>query len=415
MITAEQPVSVWRLRSYRLILFGQLISELGASLGTLASSWLIYQATGSEAAVGGMWLLYFLPSLALQLIIGPYLDRFDKKRVMVFSQWMRSCVFFLTFGVILIQPEALWPLYLISLINGLIQPLYVPASQALLPSIVKGESLVQANAYLDSALRIAMIAGPPLGGLLVAWIGGTAVIGLVSLGYALSGGLLLLCQSQAVEARQSQSWVAMFREGLAVFYEKPLLFWLSIYAALVQFAVGITLVLNLPYITGELLGSSFHFGLFLAGYPLGYLLGSLVVPRLSGRIEQHILMLGSLAIGGATFIALGFTHNLWLAIVIEVVAGIFAPFFQVHSTSLYQRSVPSHLMGRVFSVRLLILRATMPLGVWVGGQLGDTVGIRPLFMGMGLLIVGASLFGLGFQKFAKKSLLRKVDEGTGTF
>ena len=144
LITELQSVSVWRLRSYRLILFGQLISELGASLGTLASSWLIYQATGSEAAVGGMWLLYFLPSLALQLIIGPYLDRFDKKRVMVFSQWVRSGAFGLAVGAILIQPDALWPLYLISLINGLIQPLYVPASQSLLPSLVHSDSLVKA-------------------------------------------------------------------------------------------------------------------------------------------------------------------------------------------------------------------------------------------------------------------------------
>ncbi|MGG4493427.1 MFS transporter [Brevibacillus reuszeri] len=411
----EQSVSVWRLRSYRLILFGQLISELGASLGTLASSWLIYQATGSEAAVGGMWLLYFLPSLALQLIIGPYLDRFDKKRVMVFSQWMRSGAFGIAVGAILIQPDALWPLYLISLINGLIQPLYVPASQSMLPSLVHSDSLVKANAYLDSALRIAMITGPPLGGLLVAWIGGTAVIALVAFSYALSGGLLLMCQSNPVAARPTQPWLAMFREGLAVFSEKPLLLWLSIYAALVQFAVGITLVLNLPYITAELHGSSFHVGLFLAGYPFGYLFGSLVVPRMSGRFEQHIIMLGSLAIGGATFIALGFTHNLWLAIGIEILSGLFAPFFHVHSTSLYQRFVPAHLMGRVFSVRLLILRATMPLGIWTGGQLGDSLGPRPLFMGMGALIVGASLFGLLFQKFAKKSALRKIDEGTGAF
>ncbi|MGG1660489.1 MFS transporter [Brevibacillus sp. NRS-1366] len=414
-----KPIApLWRLRSYRFILLGQLVSEFGAALGTLANSWLIYQTTGSQAAVGGMWLLYFLPSLAMQLVAGPYLDRFDKKRIMVFSQWMRSGVFCFSFLVILIQPGLLWPLYLTSLINGLIQPLYVPASQSLLPSLVKGEHLVQANAYLDSALRIAMIAGPPLGGLLVAAVGGVPVLAMVAAGYALSGGLLLMCQNISLETRAvTQSWFAMFREGLAVFYEKPLLLWLSVFSALVQFAVGITLVLNLPFIAGELHGSSFHVGIFLAGYPLGYLLGSLVVARLSftERFGQHMIMLGSLVLGGATFIALGFTYSLWLAIGIEVFAGLVAPFFHVHNTSLYQRYVPPHLMGRVFSVRLLIVRTTMPLGVWIGGQLGDQVGIRPLFMAMGALIVVASVIGLFFQKFTKKSSWRIFDEGTKPF
>lgn len=62
--------------------------------------------------------------------------------------------------------------------------------------------------------------------------------------------------------------------------------------------------------------------------------------------------------------------------------------------SLYQLSVPPQLMGRVFSVRLLIVRITMPIGVWVGGEFGGQVGIRQLFIGMGASIVAASLLGV---------------------
>jgi MFS family permease len=396
---------LYRHRPFLFILLGQLVSELGATLGTLASSWLIFHATGSYTAVGGLWLLYFLPSLAVQLIAGPYLDRWDKKRILVFCQWTRSVAYSLTFAFLLWWPEVHWPFYLTSLINGLIQPLYVPASQALLPTVVKKEQLLQATSYLDAILRMAMICGPVLGGVIVAALEGIGSLVLVAAGFALSGLLLLNSPiQQEKKADPSQTWVVMFLAGLRVFQEKPLLLWLGIFLAFVQFAVGITLVLTIPYIVDELGGSSLHVGIFQAGFPLGYLFGSLLVPYLSRYFRvKHVLMLSSIALGGATFVALGFVENLYLAIGIEVIAGLAMPFFQVHSTNLYQLSVPAELMGRVLSVRLLIMRMTMPLGVWLGGLLGEIVGIRPLYVGMGLLIVAVGLLGLFLPYFRSLS------------
>lgn len=116
-------------------------------------------------------------------------------------------------------------------------------------------------------------------------------------------------------------------------------------------------------------------------------------------MNGRFVMLGSLFLGGLSFVALAFTHQIWLALVIEVAAGIAAPFFHVHSTSLYQRNVPNRLLGRVFSVRLLIIRVTMPLGVWLGSQLGESLGIRPIFTVMGLIICAASLLGMMLPYF----------------
>lgn len=137
---------------------------------------------------------------------------------MLFSQWMRNIAFGCSFAAIATTPGSLWPLYLTALVNGLVQPLYVPASQSLLPALIRKDQLLQANAYLDSALRIAMIAGPPLGGVLVASIGGDQVLALVAAGYALSGAFLLPCKNApALPARVAESWFSMFKAGLAIF------------------------------------------------------------------------------------------------------------------------------------------------------------------------------------------------------
>ncbi|USG66283.1 MFS transporter [Brevibacillus ruminantium] len=379
------PASFW------LILSGQAVSEMGASLGTLANSWVLLQATGSPTAVGSMWLLYFLPSLMVQLFIGPYLDRWDPKRVMIASQLARGAAFACSFAATSAGFAGLWPVYLTSLVNGLVQPLYVPASLSLLPSVVRPDTLTRANAALDGSLRLAMIAGPTLGGLLIGLLDGPGALALTAGAFAISGVLLSFCQSSTpLERAKQEAWVSMFAAGLRVFREEPLLLRLGVLLSFVQFAVGVSMVLTLPYVTAELQGTSAHAGLLLAGFPLGYVCGSMLVVPLSRKWSRSALMMFSLLAGGASFVLLALVHSIWLAILIEILAGITAPFFHVHSTSLYQTRVPSHLLGRVLSVRLLIIRVTMPLGVWLGGLLGESVGIRPVYAGMGLLVVIAA-------------------------
>ncbi|MET3319485.1 UNVERIFIED_ORG: MFS family permease [Peribacillus simplex] len=73
-------------RSFLFIWIGNVISELGAAFGTFCNSILIYQLTGSTMALGSMWILYFVPSLLLQLFIGPFIDRWSRKWTMILSQ-----------------------------------------------------------------------------------------------------------------------------------------------------------------------------------------------------------------------------------------------------------------------------------------------------------------------------------------
>lgn len=381
---------------------GETVSTLGGSFSTLASSWLVYQITDSVTAMGNMLLIYFLPSLLMQLIIGPYLDRWNRRNVMVFSQWTRGIVALAPLLLLVHEQPVVWPLYLVSLANGLIQPLYVPSSMALIPMLVQKEQITSANAWLDGSSRLMMVLGPPVGGLVVAAIGGEYTLMLVALFYGLSGLLLLSCRMPTVDTADyspKQSWGSQFWEGIAFFRQQAILIWLGIFLSFVQFALGVTSVLNLPFVADELLGTSYQYGLFIAGFPLGYFFGSLLVGRQKQLKKRRLVMLGSLLVGGSTFVALSFTDNIWLAVTIEVIAGMAAPFFHVHSNSLFQQIVPNHLLGRVLSVRLLIIRTAMPLGIVLGSRLGDIWGIRPLFVLIGGIICLVSLLGLTLPYF----------------
>src|SRR5690625_4528840 len=177
--------SILKNRSFISTWVGNGISELGGALGTFCNSILIYQLTGSTLALGSMWLLYFIPSLVLQLFIGPYIDRWSRKWIMVLSQWMRG-------GIFLIR--------LLSTVFGYLEIwlIYMAANQAITPTIVSKEQLQSANADIDGTVRLMTFLSPIIAGIVIEYIGVQFTLTLVSVLLIMSGSTLLFIQEQKI-------------------------------------------------------------------------------------------------------------------------------------------------------------------------------------------------------------------------
>lgn len=386
-------MNIFQNKSFTRIWAGNASSELGGAFGTFCNSLLIFELTGSPLALGSMWLLYFLPSLVLQLFIGPYIDRWSRKWIMIIALWSRAAIFLIPLIGYMTGTLAPWHIYAVQLAVGLITPLYVPANQAILPSIVSKEQLPAANAYVDGMVRLMMLLAPVLAGLVIEYIGIHITLLLVCFLLATSGSLLLGIQEKNRPQTTRQTWLEQFTEGIGYFFKQKIIVWLGVFLAVVQFGVGVTMVITIPYITDVLNGSYAVYGYFMAGFPLGYLIGTLIVGKIKHQ-SRRVLMLVPLVIGGMTYINLGVTASIYLAITTEIVAGIAMAMFNIHNLTICQQMIPNHLMGKVFSVRLLIIRGMMPLGVLMGGIFSELWGIRPLYLLIGILICVISLIGL---------------------
>ena len=390
--------SILKNQSFLFVWIGNAISELGGAFGTFCNSILIYQLTGSTMALGSMWLLYFLPSLIIQLFIGPFIDRWSRKWIMVFSQWTRGAIFLFPLISLLTGNLAPWHIFTVQMIVGLISPVYTPANQAIIPSIVEKGHLNTANAYLDGTVRLMTFMAPILGGLVVEYIGVKLTLSFVC-GFLMASGTLLLYLKEAKASQNvRKTWFQQFSEGISYFFTHPIIVWLGFFLAFVQFGVGVTMVITLPYITIELSGTYAEYGYFMASFPLGYVIGSLLIGRIKYK-KRRILMLGALVIGGLTYISLGLNHSIHVAYLTEAIAGIAMAFFGVHNITIFQQVIPNHLMGKVISVRLLIIRSAMPLGVAAGSVLSELWGIRPLYLLIGSIICSVSLLGIFFPYF----------------
>ena len=380
-------------RSFVVVWLGNAISELGGAFGTFCNSVLIYQLTNSTMALGSMWLMYFIPSLLLQLIIGPFIDKWSRKWTMIFSQYIRGVIFLLPLLSLYTGNLETWHIYAVQIIIGLITPIYTPANQALTPTLVSKEQLSTANAYIDGTVRLMTFFAPIMGGFVVEYVGAKVTLMIVSTFLILSGTLLLFIHEETREQKIRSSWLSQFLEGFSYFFKQQIIVWLGVFLAFVQFGVGVTMVINLPYITNELSGSYTDYGYFMAGFPLGYVFGSMIVGKVKYK-SRRVLMLGALVIGGLTFISLGLNTSIIFAIFTEVIAGIAMAFFSVHNITLCQQIVPNNYMGQVSSVRLFIIRGTMPLGVLAGSFLGELFGIRPMYFLIGTIISLVSLIGI---------------------
>lgn len=387
---------------------GSAISELGGAFGTLCNSILVYELTGSKTALSSMWLLYLIPSLILQLISGPFIDKWSRKWIMIFSQWMRASVFLLPLAMLVTSSIEVWHIYVVQIIVGLITPLYTPASQAITPTVVNKEQLQDANAYIDGMTRLMMFLAPVIGGIVIKFIGIELTLSFVCMCLFISGGLLLFIKEKRVQQELRKTWLEEFLHGFTYFFTKPVIVWLGIFLTFVQFGVGVTMVTNLPYIKDELSAGYAEYGYFMAGFPLGYVVGSILIGEVTYK-SRRILMLGGLFIGGLTYISLGFNHSIIIAVIIEVIAGICISFFNVHNTTICQQTVPNNMIGKVFSVRLFFIRSAMPLGVLLGGILSEMWGVRVLYFIIGSIICVTSLIGilLPYFKFLDEAIEEK--------
>ncbi|CAH2464061.1 MULTISPECIES: MFS transporter [Bacillus] len=400
--------NVLKNRSFFFMWIGSAISELGGAFGTLCNSILVYELTGSKTALSSMWLLYFIPSLILQLISGPFIDKWSRKWIMIFSQWMRASVFLLPLVMLVTNSVEVWHIYVVQIIIGLITPLYTPASQGITPSIVSKEQLQDANAYIDGMTRLMMFLAPVLGGIVIHLIGMKLTLFFVCICLFISGGLLLFVREKRIKQELRKTWLEEFLHGFTYFFTKPVIVWLGVFLTFVQFGVGVTMVTNLPYIKDELSAGYAEYGYFMAGFPLGYVVGSMLVGKVKYK-SRRLLMLGGLFVGGLTYISLGLNNSIIIAIVIEVIAGICIVFFNVHNTTICQQTVPNNMIGKVFSVRLFFIRSAMPLGVFLGGILSEMWGVRILYFIIGSIICVTSLIGilLPYFKFLDESIAEK--------
>ena len=241
------------------------------------------------------------------------------------------------------------------------------------------------------------VMGPITAGVLIDFIEVNWLLIIISIAFLLSTYNLVQIYEGNVKQKLRKPWIQEFKEGLSSYFEQPLIVWLGIFFGFVQFGVGVTIVTTLPYITTVLEQPTIAYGFFMAGFPVGYTIGALLSSKLK-RLNGLGVLFSALFIGGCTYLLLAFTPWYSLALVTEAIAGIVIAIFNIYNITLIQQRIPNQFMGKVTSVRLLIMRLMLPLGILFATVSVQFLTIRTMYLIIGAVICVTSLVGYVFLK-----------------
>lgn len=394
---------VLRIRDYRYLFGGQVVSDIGDGITLLLVLLVINDLTGSTAMLAMMAIAEAVPAFTVGLVAGVYVDRWDRRRIMLASDVLRAGIV-LMFGLVG-SPSLVPLLFVLGFTQASVATFFRPARGAMLPHIVPRGGLPAANSLAQASQIMGGLAGSGLAGLVFGLFGSGMA------GFAISAGLFMT--SFALISRITPSAGHILRdeapasaqtgvrgsviEGLRVVRGSRILSGMIVALAVTMLGIGAVNVLFVPLVVNDLGVAPTWMAGVNASQVAGMLVAASLVPLLARRMDPtRIITLGLVGIGVGIAAISGATA-IWQVMAALVVVGIFVTPLQAMAQTLVQTATDDASRGRVVSLVQAAMSTASVTSMAVGGVAGELFGIRLVFLGAGGLAVAAA--GLSWLMF----------------
>lgn len=393
--SANNPGSGWQPRFWAIFL-GQALSLIGSALTQFVLIWWIADTTGSVSALATAGLAALLPQALLGPLGGTLADRYSRRMLMIGADAISALCMTVLIVLFLMHQIELWHVYTMMFIRSAMQAFQTPAMTASTAMLVPNGFLPRAAGLNQTVQGLMTIAAAPLGafaisvmpiGLALAIDVATALLGIIPL------LIYRIPQARALKEQKTGIWTE-FRQGVQVVWEDPGL--RRLYGLL-----GAVVLVIMPSFTLVPLLVKEHFGggapqvaLMEALWGVGMLAGGLLVATFAPRRPMPWILCGfATSCFTSTLAGLAPGNLFWLALVWWVASGATFVIADAPLMALLQTTVPNHLQGRVLSLLGTVMGLAAPVGLAIATPLGELIGVRWLFVVMGVLGGCISLMG----------------------
>ena len=394
-VPAPSMFAVFRRRDFSLLWTAQLISTAGSALTDLAAGIWVYRETGSALAVGLTLMATAIPSLVVGLLAGVYVDRHDRKRIMIVTCLIQAVV--VACIAFVVQADIIVGLYALLLLNAGVKQFFDPAHDSLIPELASDEELTAANAFLSIASFGSTAIGFAGAGLLASTVGLTWAFILDAISFVVAALLIALMGQYAMPPPEDDATVAVIvanlKSGLSTLFGTPIIRSLFIVGAFMFVAFGLWNVLLLPFSITVLGATEFEYGLQEGLTSVGFVIGSLLMARFANRLPEPAWIVVSLVGMGIAGLAYATATSVPFAILVVMISGLLQPPSSVSRAVLLQRNTPREMRGRVFSA-FYVMRDVIFLFGMAGAGLADVIDIRVLIVAASCLLFVSAAFTL---------------------
>lgn len=382
--------SVRASRNFRLYLVGMAVSATGTWINFTASSWLVLQLTDSGTALGVNAALMFGPVLFLAPFGGVLADRFDKRRILLWTQSGYALVALSMAGLVFADVIQIWMVYLLSALGGVVTALDNPARQSFYVEMVGEEVLTNAVSLNSAVFTGSRIVGPAVAGILIASVGMAVCFLIDGLSYlAVLSALLAMRPHELHPQKRTSRERGHLVAGFRYVWETPQLKW-----PLIVMAVVFTLVFQWQILIPLLAERGFdagprEFGLMSAAAGVGSFVAALWMANRNATPTMRRLawyVMGT----GIAMAAAALLPTLWLATLAMVPLGFGAMAFMINGNTMLQLTARPEARGRVMALYGVVFLGSTPIGSPIVGWIGEHFGPR-----VDLLLTASIAVGVG--------------------
>ncbi|MFE5321687.1 MFS transporter [Paenibacillus sp. NPDC056579] len=376
----------WK-KKISLFLIAQTVSLFGSSLVQYAIIWYITLSTSSGAMMTISTLCGFLPQIAISLFAGVWIDRFDRKKMMMLADGTIAFVTLILAILFLSGYTSIWLLFTALLIRSAGTGVQTPAVNALIPQLVPKDKLMRINGIYSSITSLTMFLSPAASAAILSIFSiettffidvFTAVIGI---------SLMFAIQVPAYLKSKPQSQLQGIREGFGYLRENAYIQRLLVFLVIVMILISPAAFLTPLMVSRSFGPEMWRLSVNEMSYSAGLAIGGILVALWGGFRNRMSTTTLACALYGLLMIGLGVAPLFSLYLLLNFLIGITGPYFNTPITVSLQEKVEPSMHGRVFSLIQIANSCSLPLGMVFFGPLADRVAIESLLMYSGVLLL----------------------------
>lgn len=406
----------WR-KNFYLFLIGQLLTGVTSMIVQYAIIWYLILETGEESVLAIATLVGMLPMAILSPFVGPFIDRMNKKFLLIFYD---AIVAVIALGLFIYGINSdvypLWMVFVTIGIRAVAQTAQMPTVQSIMPTMVPEAEITRVNGQFGIIQSLIFIVSPGIGAFMVAALPIHWVILLDVIGFILGAGMLLLVKIPEVASQGEKiSVVKDALEGFNILRENKPMWKMTLIGALFMLLFMPAMSLY-PLVTTKYFGGTIvHAGWVEVLFAAAMLIGSFAVgifgktkDRMPWIIAAYLIV--GLSIGGSGFLP-GNMNGFWVFLVLNVFAGIVGQIYTTMNMAITQQSFEAQYLGRVMGIVSALMSVAGPVGLIFAAPVAESIGVQNMLViaGFGGILAACLLYFTPSVRNYDKFLQRKLE------
>lgn len=395
-----------KYKNFRYFMIGQCISVVGTWIQRTAQVWLVYSLTKSAFLLGLLGVFQFGPVFLCSLFAGVLIDRFPKKKLIIFTQFVFMIQSLILAYLVWIQRARYWQIAILALIFGFAQTLDMPARQAYYAELVGKADLMNAISLNSTIFNLARVVGPSVAGILLVKLGAAACFFINGISFIpVIYGLYAINAKDNIQSKKHEKIIKEIIDSIKYIMKNDALkFTLILMIIVCIFSANSEVII--PVFTNEVLKMGARgYTFLLSALGFGAFCGAIFMASRSKRGLNKVILIWDSILISMTQIFIYFIKQYYFVAILIVFIGFFYLTFLNMSNSTLQMNITNDYRGRVMSVYALITSGSAPIGNSFAGYIMERSGANMGYFACGLFTLVLVSALLLFHKMRRLLIL----------